>query len=86
MARPGGVGGGNLSVGILDACCCSVDRVWFDAMAEGAGSSRVAFSLTTGREPRVGSDDGPAYAGGGGGGGADRCCSFVLERRRPGDV
>ena len=32
--------------GVLEACCCSVDKLWFEAMADGA-KGRVNFKLTT---------------------------------------
>ena len=32
--------------GVLDACCCSVDKLWFEAMAAGA-KGRVNFKLTS---------------------------------------
>ena len=85
MGRPGTT---NLSTGVLDACCCSVDRLWFDAMAEGA-KSKVSFTLDKELLPVEGGDGGRRSNGdsssGGGGGGAhgDRrqhCCAFVLER------
>ena len=65
---------------ILDACCCSIDKLWFEAMAEGAKSKVEFFYSNTWTDGHKDSSNNKNIVHDGIA--SNECCEFIVRRKQ----